>query len=67
MKRGCLTGSFYFILLCSVCTLFSMFSFVSGLFKLLDISAGLIILVGIFMGEPHEKLDSHTNENSGYL
>ena len=24
MKRGCLTGSFYFILLCSVCTLFSI-------------------------------------------
>ena len=30
---------------------------------MLDISAGLIILVGIFMGESHKKLNSHTNEN----
>ena len=46
-------GSFYFILLCSICALFSMSSFVSGLFGVLGISAGLTILVGVFVGEPH--------------
>ena len=63
MKRGCLLVHFisFFCALFVLC--FRLFSFVYGLFKVLDISAGLIILVGIFTGEPHEKLDSHTNEN----
>lgn len=58
MKRGFLLVHF----ISFFCALFSMSSFVSGLFGVMSISAGLAILVGVFVGKPHVYKFSYKRE-----